>query len=217
MGVPKGTDNFAKSRAEGVAANTELIRRVLDKQRKRRIPYPDLRALAEDVSEWTGLHRTTLTRPGSKYLKLLLLYLAEQPGASARVSDGDATPAMLKAKLLDARLEIRNLKNRLEVAEYASRASGEKNDKPIASAKAASGPDWYLAFADTATVLKLLIDRINAIDETVQVDVEGKKIIDLSAPLRDRVVAGPERVRWFADFYKKTTDQESGGGHGRTR
>jgi len=215
MGVPKGMDNFAKSRAHGVAANAELIRRVLDKQKKRRIPYPDLRSLAEDVSERTGLHRTTLTRPGSKYLKMLVLHLAEQPGASANVSDSDATPSTLKAKLIDARLEIRTLKNRLEVAEHKSSASGEKNGKAIASGLATSGTDWYLAFADTATVLRLLIDRMNIMDETVQVDVEGKRIIDLSAPSRDRVVAGPERVRWFADFYKKIKDQENGG-HGGT-
>ncbi|EIF30152.1 hypothetical protein BCh11DRAFT_05627 [Burkholderia sp. Ch1-1] len=211
MGVPKGTDNFAKSRAKSVAANLELIRRELDKQKKRRIPYPDLRALVADISERTGLHRTTLTRKGSKYLKVLLLHLAEQPGASANVSDNDATPALLKAKLLDARLEVRTLKNRLEVAEHKSRAKVEPNGEASALDTVAASPNWYLAFADTATVLKLLIDRMNAIDETVQVDVEGKRIIDLSVPSKDRIVAGPERARWFADYYKKLKEQENGG------
>jgi hypothetical protein len=216
MGVHKGTDNFAESRSARIAANLRLIEHVLEKQRKRRIPYPDLSALAADVAERTGLHRTTLTRKGSKYLKSLLTYLAEQPGASTTVRDEDATPELLRAKLYDARLEIRILKNRLALADSTRQAgpaslSGEPSD----TAKAAPSQDWYLAFADTAMALKLLVDRLNQVDETVRIDTAEKQILDLSAPPRDQVVVASSRARWFIDFYKKLSEQERGTGGAR--
>ena len=68
--------------------------------------------------------------------------------------------------------------------------------------------DWYLAFNDTAMLLKLLIDRINSYGETIKVDLAAKQITDLSASSKDRVLAGPERTRWFADFYQKIINQE---------
>jgi len=210
MGVPKGTDNFARWRAEGISANVALIRRELDQQKRRRIPYPDLRALVADISEKTGLHRTTLTRRGSQYLQLLLMHLAEQPGASAIVNDQAATPAVLNAKRLDARLELRTLKHRREVAERRTRTHAETEEASSMPSRTLTGPNWHLAFADTAIVLNLLIDRMNAIDETVQIDVEGGSL-DLSAAARDRIVAGPERARWFVEYYKQRKAQQDGG------
>lgn len=216
MGVHKGTDNFAESRSAKIAANLRVIEHVLEKLRKRRVTYPDVQALAADVSERTGLHRTTLTRDGSNYLKPLLTYLAEQPGASMAVRDEDATPALLRAKLVDTRLEIRTLKNRLALAEKAIQDgqthSGEQSPR-IAESKPSQ--DWYTAYADTAMALKLLIDRLNQIDETVRIDIAGKQIIDLSAPPRDQVVVASSRATWFVDFYKKLSDQERGNGGAR--
>jgi len=216
MGVRKGTDNFAESRATNIAENLARIRHELAKQKKRRIPYPDLTSLVADISEKTGLHRTTLTRKRSRYLGVLLQHLAEQPGAAALVDDKSASAPLLSAKLYDARLEIRTLKNRLEIAE--KRATLPPTDEQASSTSRGSNTnakaDWYTAFADTAMVLKLLIDRMNSIDETLRVDVAKKQILDLSAPSHERVVAGPERSRWFVEYYKKLSDQEKGGAGG---
>jgi hypothetical protein len=209
MGVRKGTDNFAKSRKARIDDNNRLITHELEKQAKRRIPYPSLSVLVADISDKTGLHRTTLSREGSPYLRLLLSHLARQPGASALVHDDDASAPLLKEKLYDARLENRTLRNQLETASRRLARDAGANEQETPAGPPAN--DWYLAFADTAMLLKMLIDRFNQDDETVRVDVERKQLLDLSASPRNRVVAGPERVRWFADFYKKIKDQESGG------
>ena len=213
MGVPKGTDNFAESRSVRIEANKRLIAHELEKQAKRRILYPSLPALVGDIANRTGLHRTTLSRNGSPYLRMLLSHLAQQPGASALVDDQDASAALLREKLYDARLENRVLRNQADTAGRRSTLDERKSGQSSSGGPAPS--DWYEAFADTAMLLKLLIDRFNQDDETVRVEVEKKQLLDLSAAPRDRIVAGPERVRWFADFYRKIKDQESGG-HGGT-
>lgn len=215
MGVRKGTDNFAKFRASAIDANLRLIGHELDKQRKRRTPYPDLRSLVADLSEKTGLHRTTLTRKGSKYLRTLLSYLAQQPGG-ARVHDSDATPDVLREKLYDARLEIRTLKDRLAIAEkrYEAGLLGPPQQRAREDLQPAA-PNWYLAFADTAMVLKLVIERMNSIDEILRVDLDAKQLLDLSASVNERVVAGPDRAKWFAAYYQTLSEQARGQGGGQ--
>jgi hypothetical protein len=74
--------------------------------------------------------------------------------------------------------------------------------------------DWYLAFNDTAMLLKLLIDRLNVNGETIQIDLDKKQILDLSASSQNRILAGPERTGWFADFYQKIINQEKSMGDG---
>jgi hypothetical protein len=215
MGVNKGTDNFAKSRTKAITDNLTLIKHELEKQRKRRIPYPDLRSLVADISEKTALHRTTLTRKGSKYLPTLLSHLARQPGASALVNDKDATPEVLREKLYDARLENRTLNDRLAAREKRISIQNKETQQPGAgdSSKQAA-PNWYLAFADTAMLLNLVIARMNSIDETLRVDVDARQLLDLSAPMSERLVAGPERAKWFVDYYRKLNEQETGSGGG---
>lgn len=210
MGVKKGTDNFGKFRSERAKANLNLIEFELEKQRRRRIEYPDFGALVSHISEKTGIHRTTLTR-NAGYKRVLLNYLASQPGATDKVRDEDASPALLRAKLFDARLEIRNLKNQISIINkrLEKLGNGVLTEVDADNSKVSKETDWYLAFNDTAMLLKLLIERLNSYGETIKVDLDKKQIIDLSAPSRDRILSGPERTRWFADFYRKVWSQEN--------
>ncbi len=209
MGVDKGTDNFAKFRKDRSNIKLELIAYQLNKQRRRKIQYPDFGSLVAHVSEKTGIHRTTLNR-NSVYKSSLLQYLATQPGASSHVRDSDATPELLKAKLYDSRLEIRNQKNQIDILSkrLAKLYEESNNDLGSITVKKQNVQDWYLAFIDTAMLLKLLIDRLNVHGETIQIDTDKKQLIDLSAPSKDRVIASSERVRWFIEFYQKLTAQE---------
>ncbi|WP_454872483.1 hypothetical protein [Paraburkholderia xenovorans] len=208
MGVPSGTDNFAEYRGRRISENKTQILRELATLTKRRIVFADIPALVADVSDATGLHRTTLTRKGSPYLGMLLKHLANQPGAASLVSDKSASTPVLDAKLFDVRLEVKTLKNRLDLAHaHAAKTAKDLSVEPLSST-ATSMPDWYLAFADTAMVLKLVVERMNSIDEIVRIDVVGKQILDLSAPTAERVIAGPERVKWFIDYYEKLSAQE---------
>ena len=209
MGVNKGTDNFSKYRDERLNTKLDLIAFQLEKQRRRKIQYPDFGSLVSHVSEKTGILRTTLNR-NPDYKSALLHYLATQPGASNNVRDDDATPELLKAKLFDARLEIRNQKNQIGILSNRLVKLGEDANDNVGAiiVKNQNEPDWYLAFSDTAMLLKLLIDRLNMHGETIQIDIDKKQMIDLSASSRDRVIAGSERARWFIDYYQKLIAQE---------
>lgn len=208
MGVNKGTDNFLKFRDERLSTKLMLIQLTLDKQRRRRIYYLDMSSLVSYISEKTSIHRTTLMR-NDIYKSALLNFLATQPGASNSVRDDDATPELLKAKLFDARLEIRNLRNQINILSKHIKKNGRDEGAVDGAAKKQRiEPDWYLAFSDTAMSLKLIIDRLNLDGETIQIDVDLKQIVDLSAPRTNRVLAGPERARWFIDYYERLLAQE---------
>ncbi|MEM5345806.1 hypothetical protein [Paraburkholderia azotifigens] len=218
MGVRRGTDNFAAHRGSKISENKARISRELATLKKRRLAFADISALVADVSDAVGLHRTTLTRKGSPYRGMLLKHLAEQPGATSAVSDKSASTPVLDAKLFDARLEVKTLQNRLEVAHaHTARLAKECSALETQGPASKNAPDWYLAFADTAMVLKLVVERMNSIDETVRIDVVGKQILDLSAPTSERVIAGPERAKWFIDYFEKLLAQEKpySGGKGK--
>lgn len=209
MGVNKGTDNFSKYRDKSLKSKIDLIAFQLDKQRRRRIQYSDFGSLVAHVSEKTGIHRTTLSR-NPDYKSALLHYLSMQPGAANNVRDDDATPDLLKAKLFDARLEMFNLKNQIGIlSRRLAKVGDDQNDiVNVINVKNQHETDWYLAFCDTAMLLKLLIDRLNIHGETIQIDIEKKQMIDLSASHKTKIIAGSERTRWFIDYYQKLMAQE---------
>lgn len=209
MGVKKGTDNFSKFRKIRSNNKLSLISFQLNKQMRRRIQYLDLGSLVAYISEKTGIHRTTLNR-NSVYKSTLLNYLATQPGASNKVLDEDATLELLKAKLFDARLEIRNQTNQLSIMSkhLAKIQDGANNGLSLVNVKNKNEENWYLAFSDTAMLLKTLIDRLNKDGETIHIDKENKQLIDLSAPSKYRVIASSERAKWFIEYYQKLIAQE---------
>jgi hypothetical protein len=206
MGVSKGTDNFKGYRDAEVESNLRLLREVLKRVRKRKHPYPNLSVLVADIAERTGIHRTTLKR-NPKYHKKLLNYLAEQPGATSSVSDEDATPELLRAKLFDIRLALMNMRTRLFEAE-AQLANSKSSNVMVSEATVGGKPDWYLAFSETATLLSLVLERLNSEFEVMKVDIENGEILDIAAPKGQQLVASGNRTRAFIAFHKRLLLQE---------
>lgn len=204
MGVSKGTDNFASFRKEKAEGSRRLIEDTLERLRKRKLRYPTLSILAEEVAEKTGIHRTTLSR-NPDYKRLLLNFLAYQPGASATVSDDDASPELLRAKLFDARLEAKNLRSRIAALEQQAQTLATAGHAPVTSLEEST---WQAAFGNTVALLKLVLERINKDFEVIQVDFEKGEILDLASPSGRQLVAGGTRARAFIDAYRKLLEQE---------
>lgn len=199
MGVRKGTDNFKQHRQGKLDIKVAQLQEELDKAGRRKMPYPDLTTLVSDMSERVSLHRTTLTR-NKTYMAMLLRHLNGQAGASALVVDSDASPELLRAKLLDAELELSQVRRELAKAQSA-RALASKT--PAISSSAA-----YAAFSDTVWVLRQIVERVNADGELLVVDLKKSEVRDLAAAPGRQVVVSGSRVRSFADAYRLLLEQE---------
>lgn len=206
MGAPKGTDNFSGYRDAKIKGNLLLIEDALGILKKRKLRFEGVQVLAAEIAERTGIHRTTLCR-NPAYKRLLLNHMATQPGASALVSDDEATPELLKAKLFDARLEVRNLRSRVAALEQKLSAPATQSIE-MAKPDAGKTSNPHVDFSNTVMVLKLVLDRINAEFEVIQVDFDGEEIRDLSAPAGRQVIVTGTRARAFLEAYRTLLEQE---------
>lgn len=204
MGVPKGTDNFKGDRDAKQQSVKESLSAELEKARKRKMLYPDMKTLVADMSERVKRDRTTLKRnPG--YLKLLSDFLATQAGASTIVSDNDAPPALLRAKLLDARMETGSL--RKQIVEN-DRLRVEKASNAKADILNLSETDAHLAFVDTVWAMREILERINIDGEVFEVDMKRCEIRDLAAAPGHHIVVAGKRLRPFIEALRKLKEQE---------
>lgn len=200
MGVKKGTDNFKGYRETSQEASVQLLKAELEKAQRRKMPYPDMATLVADMAERTKLHRTTLKR-NATYHRMLLAFLGRQAGASTFVSDKDAPPELLRAKLIDAQMEIGSLK-----AQLAAQARS-------ASAAAIAGPNGseaeaHAAFADTVWALRAVLDRVNVDGEVFKVDMGKGEIRDLAAVPGRQVIVDGRRLQPFLKALQRLREQE---------
>ena len=202
MGVRKGTDNFAAFRELKSKSSQRLVVDTLERLRKRKLRYPSISTLVADIAEKTGIHRTTLMR-NPEYKRLILTFLASQPGASASVSDDDASPELLRAKLFDTRLEAKNLRSRIAVLELQVQKLTITDAAPLPDEAGAQ-----VAFANTVALLKLVLERINKDFEVMKVDFDKGEIRDLAASSGRQLVADGPRARSFIQAYQKLLAQE---------
>lgn len=200
MSAPKGTDNFKAFRAAKQGVTVELLRVELDKARRRKMLYPDKASLVSDMAERTKIHRTTLVR-NPIYHRMLLEFLAGQPGGSTFVADKDAPPELLRAKLIDAQMEIGALKKQL--AAIATRPA-----LPNINAAALSSAEAHTAYVDTVWALRAVLDRVNLDGEVFEIDFDKGEILDLAAAPGRRVVVSGQRLRPFLDALRCLQEQE---------
>lgn len=202
MGVPKGTDNFKGFRTVRQQTSVELLKTELEKARRRKMLYPDKSTLVADMAERTKIHRTTLVR-NPAYHREILLFLAGQPGASALVAEEDAPPELLRAKLIDAQMEIGALKEKLAARE-------REGSVKIDGTRGLDGPasEAHSAFVDTVWAMRSVLDRVNADGELFQIDLDKCEIRDLASEPSRRVVVSGRRLRPFLDALKVLQDQE---------
>lgn len=204
MGVPKGKDNFKAYRATKQQSAQEILRTELEKVRRRKMPYPDKATLLSDMAERTKLHRTTLVR-NSVYHRMLLEFLATQAGGSTFVSDNDAPPELLRAKLIDAQMEMGRLREQIAIMNRAglTKASGANPDGLRLPESAAQA-----AFSDTVWALREVLERVNLDGEVFEVDIDRCEIYDLAAAPGRRIVVSGQRLRPFIGALRTLREQE---------
>lgn len=203
MGVPKGTDNFKSHRSDKQSLFVSRIKAELEKLDRRKIKYENARTLVADLSERLGIHRTTFGR-NPKYEKLVMDFLARQPGASTFVANEDATPELLRAKLLDADMNLGLLQDQMIEREKAATKVASASAEPAKL----SVSEAHLAYADTVWAMRAVIDRVNAGGDLLEIDMDKGEIRDLaSAPGRQVIVSGP-RLRPFLDALRRLKAQE---------
>ena len=204
MGVPKGKDNFKAFRATKQLSAQELLRTELEKARRRKMPYPDKATLVSDMAERTKLHRTTLIR-NPVYHRLLLEFLATQAGGSTFVSDNDAPPELLRAKLIDAKMETGSLREKLaDIGRTEAGKSSRANPEGLRLTESAA----HAAFSDTVWALREVLDRMNLDGEVFEVDINRCEIRDLAAAPGRRVVVAGQRLRPFIEALRTLKEQE---------
>ena len=136
---------------------------------------------------------------------MLLEFLSGQSGGSAFLLDRDASPEMLRAKLIDAQMEIGRLQMLID---NANRNSAAKDAQEKASLPQPAESVAQAAFSDTVWAMRALFDRVNADGLVFEVDIERCEIRDLAAaPGRQVVVAG-SRLRPFIEALHTLMEQE---------
>lgn len=203
MGVPKGTDNFKAFRATQQETSLELLRSELERARRRKMPYPDKATLVSDMALRTKIHRTTLVR-NPLYHRMLLEFLAGQNGGSTFVADKDAPPELLRAKLIDAQMEIGALKSQMAAGERAA----AKTVLAGPTSAALTESEAHAAYADTVYALRAVLDRINVDGEVFEIDMDKGEIRDLAAAPGRRVVVSGHRLRPYLDALRRLKEQE---------
>ncbi|MCA3081528.1 MAG: hypothetical protein ING69_02610 [Rhodocyclaceae bacterium] len=206
----RGAANLQCFNTERQQQNISRIQSQLKAVQRQRLEFKSLGRLAEYLSELTGIHRTTLAR-NDEYKLLLLNFLAKRPGYREAISESNATPEMLQAKLLGLKLENANFKKRVERLERAVQAASVPNAIEAEISDSRQG-DFYLAFIDTAMALTAVLERIQ---DTVSVDMQKRTIEDLAAPPSRRLIVGPERtasyIRWLTEGQNRGKQFQAGG------
>ena len=204
MGVPKGKDNFKVSRDRRQKAACEVLSVELQKARRRKIPYPTKAMLVSDMAERTKMHRTTLLR-NPTYHRMPLGYLITQTGASTFVSDHEASPEVLRAKLIDAQVDLSHLRYQNDSIRREAAVKVKNVEEGILIL---SESTVQVAFADTVCALRTVLDRVNFDGEVFEVDMVQCEIRDLAAAPGRRVIFSGKRLRPFIAALRRLQEQE---------
>ena len=204
MGAPKGTDNFNVYRAAKQAGTLELLRSELERARRRKMPYPSKATLVSDMAARTKIHLTTLIRT-PLYHRMLLEFLGGQAGGSTFVLDKDASPGMLRAKLIDAQMEIGRLREALSMKNQVLATMAHADISAIPQVAESTA---HNAFVDTVWALRAVLDRVNSDGTVFEMDLERCEIRDMAAAPGRRVVADGRRLRPFVEALRTLSKQE---------
>lgn len=206
MGRMRGAVNLRRFNDQRGKQYIVALKHELEKVRKANIQFAKLGALSKYIAPRAGIHRTTLTR-NPKYRMLLLSHLATQKGVVHAISDDDASPELLRAKLLASRLEISSLRGAVSRLKRALNVTEEGGDSDDGGGRVVIRNDnqhsYRLKFVDTAMVLMLVLERLK---DSILVNRDSRTIEDLAARPSERIVAGPKRTIPFMDWYEQNCD-----------
>lgn len=200
MKAERGASNLRRFNAEREERFIPLLQEELKKCKKRKMQFNSLGNLAEYLASLTNIHRTTLTR-NPRYKSILAAHLASQSGVNFNTSDDEASPEILRARLLASRLEISNLQEQIRrIRAHIERPQKYVESNEKISAEVETVNTDYMAFVDTAMALTAVLDRLK---DSISIDLERQTIEDLAAKSSERIVAGPPRtapyVKWLRE------------------
>ena len=112
---------------------------------------------------------------------------------------------MLRAKLIDALLEIGRLREALSMKHpvLATMAYSDISAIPQVAESTA-----HNAFVDTVWALRAVLDRVNSDGTVFEMDLERCEIRDMAAAPGRRVVADGRRLRPFVEALRTLSKQE---------
>jgi len=199
----RGAANIDKFNDEREQRALALIKSELAKCKKHKMVFKSLGALAEYLSAVTNVHRTTLMR-NPRYKSLMAEYAGIPEPQRSAARDDDASPEVLRSRMLALKLENSNLQDKLKRLEAYIQRNGEVPVRSVPTEVVLSASDGgnsdYLAFVDTAMVLTALLERLK---DSMVINFEKKSIEDLAARPSQRVVAGPERATAYLEWLKQ--------------
>lgn len=198
----RGAENLRKFNEQRERDALMLIKKELVRCQKHRLSFKSLGALADYLATSTGIHRTTFMR-NPRY-KILLTECGVAKGIrDSEVCDQNASPELLRARLLALQLENSNLKQKLQRIEARVKTLEAQSKAMILPALDGGNSD-YLAFVDTAMALTALLRRLN---DSISIDFEKRTIEDRAARPSQRIVVGPERTTAYLDWIEQNKDR----------
>lgn len=218
----KGINTFKGYQEAKQSRREDLIEAYLQALKLMRQEFKHITQLAEMVA----LHITHVEKADSpdrrcsastllrnkRYKALLLSYMAEQmTGGVKRVRGQKIDPSAMEMVLVQAELEILNLKNenqRLKLAYTAQledQVAHQERQRPALESQDmrkvdATMADLQFKYAQTCKAMLRLLERLH---NYVSVDQEEKSIVDLSIKRgAKRAIVGPEEAGPFCEWLK---------------
>lgn len=199
----RGAANIKKFNEKRTEITFSKVEKEIERCKKYKMKFVSLANLVEYIGSVTKVHRTTLTR-NLQYKRLLAEFAGLQGRQAADISDEDAPPEVLRARILALKLEISNVNDKLRRLEAYIQQRGESSAPSVPAEQMLSAPSDnnsnYLAFVDTAMALTALLERLK---ETIVINFMSKTIEDLAARPSQRVVVGSERATTYLEWLQR--------------
>ncbi|MBL8474607.1 MAG: hypothetical protein JNK71_00855 [Methyloversatilis sp.] len=202
MKLLRGGENLRKFNEQRELKALMLIKEQLVRCQKHRLSFKSMGALADYLASTTSIHRTTFIR-NPRYKSLLTTSGLVQNIHCPDVCDQNASPIVLRARLLALELENSNLTQKLQRMEVCVKSLQAQSKAVLLPASDGSNSD-YLAFVDTAMALTALLRRLN---DSISINFDKKTIEDRAARSSQRVVVGPERTTAYLDWFQANKDK----------
>ena len=182
IGAKKGENRFRQYQKEKVEKNMVLVQEALEKVSSIKNKFNNEKELVAYLVDATELHRTTLTRKGSKYKPVILEYLNKVPGAIRKLPVSQMSEEALRAYAVVLELEIQEKREELHKI--------KNKDKPLVFTM----DEVDIALADLAMTIVLIQDTF---PDFIEINTISKKIINLTIDEDDpgRVIASGPRIR----------------------
>ncbi|MEW8508350.1 MAG: hypothetical protein AB2598_16770 [Candidatus Thiodiazotropha sp.] len=189
VGAKKGENRFRQYQTEKVDKNMVLVQEALEKVSSIKNKFNNEKELVAYLVDATELHRTTLTRKGSKYKPVILEYLNKVPGAIRKLPVSQMSEEALRAYAIVLELELQEKEEELRKV--------KSQHKPLAITMDVTD----VALLDLAMTIVLIQETF---PDFIEINTLSQKIINLTLDEGDpgRVIAFGQRTRSLFQIMK---------------